>query len=278
MHRLAVVTYTRSAWRLIRDLPLCVEAMQRRVVERAMLQSKALLKVATLSQAEVAIFDTLNSVGGKVWPSAEHFVSYFENNSIDLSGKSVLELGSGCGYTGIALAILGAPRVVLTDQLIKQSRLEYDMEGCLVQKDHNAQNKILLDLCQDNINSNKDLLKHSNVTVLELEWGKKNKWMLQALDGDRFDMVVGSDLTYIPEATESLFWTVSQLLQKAKKDKYDCKFLVAHQKRRKSSTAFALACAKQFGLANKVLLEEETFSIWEFKISANCTHADLDSI
>ena len=47
--------------------------------------------------------------------------------------------------------------------------------------------------------------------------------MLQALDGDRFDMVVGSDLTYIPEATESLFWTVSQLLQKAQKDKYDCK-------------------------------------------------------
>ena len=87
-----------------------------------MLQSKALLKVATLSQAEVATFDSLNSVGGKVWPSAEHFVSYFENNSIDLSGKSVLELGSGCGYTGIALAILGASRVVLTDQLIKQGR------------------------------------------------------------------------------------------------------------------------------------------------------------
>ncbi len=242
--------------------------MQRNVVQRTLLRgSKAILKIETLSHAEVTSFDSLASVGGKVWPSAEHLVSYFEKNNIDVSGKSILELGSGCGYTGIALAALGASRVVLTDQLIKQNRLEYDFEGCLVENSHIIPSKILLDLCRDNIELNKAALKHSNVAAFELEWGEQNGSMLQNFSNDRFDMILGSDLTYVPEATEALFWTVSQFLLMAEKENYESKFIVAHQNRRENSTAFALECAKQFGLLKQTLFEGENISIWEFNIT-----------
>lgn len=58
--------------------------------------------------------------GAVVWDAAVIFLKYLEMSSmkelesVKLAGKSVLELGSGCGLAGLALMLRGA-RVVFTD-------------------------------------------------------------------------------------------------------------------------------------------------------------------
>jgi predicted nicotinamide N-methyase len=247
--------------------------MKRGLIERTMRSGSVVMKIATLSQAELTNFDSLGSVGGTLWPSAKHLITYFENSNHALAGKSVLELGSGCGYCGIALAALGARRVSLTDLLIKQSRLEYDMEGCLIQNEVMVPNRILLDLCQHNIDVNKSITLGCEMGVNELEWGEQNQSMVDkcASPNEPFDLIVGSDLTYHPQATEALFWTVSYLLRNSAKESNKSttipKFIAAHQQRRESSTNFALDCAKKAGLGHTILHEGDGVSIWEFSAS-----------
>ena len=63
--------------------------------------------------------DRLLGHGAVVWDASVIFVKYMETNprdfdSIKLSGKTVLELGSGCGLAGIAFMLKGA-EVTCTD-------------------------------------------------------------------------------------------------------------------------------------------------------------------
>lgn len=77
---------------------------------------------------------------------------------------SILELGSGNGFIGIVLALLGA-KVILTDL------------------------KNLLPLIEENVKLNcKDLLDQK-IFIKELEWGKTK------ID-DKYDMIVASDCIY----------------------------------------------------------------------------------
>mmetsp|Transcript_116681 Transcript_116681/g.363336 ORF Transcript_116681/g.363336 Transcript_116681/m.363336 type:complete len:248 (-) Transcript_116681:50-793(-) len=51
-----------------------------------------------------------------IWPAAKVLVEYLASlDDSDLAGKSVLELGSGCGVVGMYLRQRGASPVVLTD-------------------------------------------------------------------------------------------------------------------------------------------------------------------
>ena len=55
------------------------------------------------------------ATGGKVWESAKVALEVLEEKSNLFRGKHVLELGCGTGLLGMACAVLGAERVVLTD-------------------------------------------------------------------------------------------------------------------------------------------------------------------
>jgi predicted nicotinamide N-methyase len=252
--------------------------MQRNIVHRlCRVSPPRVLQFEALSEYEVTLFDSFSSVGGKVWPSAEHLVSFIQNNDMISPGMRIIELGSGCGYTGISLGALGARKVVLTDLLISQHRAEYDMEGCLDENAVRIPSAILLDLCRRNADLNAKSLSGCKISVCELQWGKQNEHMLLNLIRNEgpFDVVVGSDLTYFSNATESLFWTVSRLLgspvntdvNSGERFGEKLKFITAHQKRRESSTVYTLECAKAAGLMCTTLQEDDSFVIWEFSVS-----------
>ncbi|CAI2350743.1 unnamed protein product [Caenorhabditis sp. 36 PRJEB53466] len=80
-------------------------------------------------ESELKIYqEILTDVGGVIWDSALMTIHYFFKNPKLFEGKKVLELGSGTGVCGIALAALGA-EVILTDLPERILLLEKNVEA-----------------------------------------------------------------------------------------------------------------------------------------------------
>lgn len=212
--------------------------------------------------------DTFQSVGGKVWPASELMVNYLAETGL-VTGKRVIELGSGCGYVGIACAALGASHVTLTDRTITERNMVHDAEGMLIEEVM-PPNRLLLDICQRNIHENVASYPLSLLNVHELEWGDENKRHIDAIHATNldYDVVIGSDVTYHAELSDSLFWTVSTLLKHMEKGRLKkafaagttsaipetkVRFITAHQHRMDSATTLTLSTAKKFGLDCTIL-------------------------
>ncbi|PRP86584.1 hypothetical protein PROFUN_05222 [Planoprotostelium fungivorum] len=76
----------------------------------------------------------VSSTGTKVWDTGVALSKYFEKNrhKLNLKGKQLIEIGAGCGLTGIVTAILGA-HVTITDRvevlhLIKKN-VDFNLSG-----------------------------------------------------------------------------------------------------------------------------------------------------
>lgn len=163
---------------------------------------------------QLAYLDTFQAVGGKVWPASELMVNYLTSSDI-AHNKSVLELGSGCGYVGIACAVLGAKHVTLTDRTITQRNLVHDAEGMLIEEQM-PPNRLLLDICGRNIAANSYSTGSATMNVRELHWGEDHSAHIDnAQHSVPYDLIIGSDVTYHAELSESLFWTVSQLMKRS---------------------------------------------------------------
>ena len=128
--------------------------------------------------------------GMKVWDVAEVLCRHFEANysAKFFEGKRVLELGAGCGLIGITLATLGA-KVVMTDG-----------KGEVLNRLH------------ENIRRNRELIHEAagRADVQKLIWGDPlldSAGMPQA-----FDIVIGSDVIYVPQTYDSLLTTVAASL------------------------------------------------------------------
>lgn len=195
-------------------------------------------------------------------------VNYLAETGL-VTGKRVIELGSGCGYVGIACAALGASHVTLTDRTITERNMVHDAEGMLIEEVM-PPNRLLLDICQRNIHENVASYPLSLLNVHELEWGDENKRHIDAIHAVNldYDIVIGSDVTYHAELSDSLFWTVSTLLKHMEKARLEkvlaagttlavpetkVRFITAHQHRMDSATALTLSTAKKFGLDCTVL-------------------------
>lgn len=178
---------------------------------------------------EVAMLDSFEACGGKIWPASDFLVQYLADNSHHTKDRHILELGSGCGYVGISLAALGdAKSVSLTDRLIKKSRMTYDMEG-LMNEDVIA-SPFLLDIMKRNISTNSKSLA-VQPDVQELEWGPAFEQQVDKVISSRelknsYDMIVGSDLTYHSSTAEALFWTVKKLLTDSTKRRDELRHIV----------------------------------------------------
>jgi ribosomal protein L11 methylase PrmA len=121
-----------------------------------------------------------DTTGTKIWDAGRVLSDLLLQQ--DLSGKRVLECGSGTGVGGLSAAAAGADSVLLTDG------------SCAT-----------LPLISDNIEAN-GMADRASVT--RMHWSDEEEVASVAATGP-FDMVVGSDLLYAPEALESLLETLT---------------------------------------------------------------------
>ncbi|KAG4985520.1 hypothetical protein AAZX31_12G076100 [Glycine max] len=135
-------------------------------------------------------------LGTTVWDASLVFVKFLERNCrkgkfspAKLKGKRVIELGAGCGVSGIGMALLGCD-VIVTDQ------------------------KEVLPLLQRNVERNISRITQKNpesfgsIKVAELQWGDESH--IKAV-GPPFDYIIGTDVVYVEHLLEPLLQTILAL-------------------------------------------------------------------
>ena len=141
------------------------------------------LRIRELPIVDKSVFNTKaataseDRTGLALWPASIVLARWISN--LNLSGKSICELGAGCGLPGItAFAYGGADRVVLTDYF----------EDTVANLAHNSK-----------INSD------GKIDVKAVDWA----------DGfdESFDIVIGADLIYAAEAVPLLLRTIKSALK-----------------------------------------------------------------
>jgi methyltransferase-like protein 6 len=175
---------------------------------------------------------TCKLTGLMLWESAQFMCSLLAENPSIVAGKRVLELG--CGSAGICSMVAAsfAQFVVATDG---------DVES--------------LDLLQQNISSNLEPDLLNRVTIRKLFWGDEDDVMtvrdLSANDAG-FDFIIGTDVTYNPDAVLPLFKTARELISgKADEDSGAALILCYIQRRVDEDSILYNAMAQGFRLVDK---------------------------
>jgi hypothetical protein len=227
-----------------------------------------------------AALDGSDAVGLKVWPASDFLISYLERTPSLIKGKKLLELGSGVGIVGIACGALGAQSIVMSDRLITKKHFGYDSEGIPVEEEGEPSRQIL-DVCEENIDLNREHLIGCSISTKELTWGKDHKDQLDAvLKQNRFmfDLLIGSDLTYHPDITPHLFWSVAHSLKEIAMQRPH--FEMSNEIPMQEPPSFVTAIQKRFnpqdlipvahecGLHHDVTVldENENFALWKFHL------------
>ncbi|CAJ1051727.1 uncharacterized protein si:ch211-159e12.5 isoform X1 [Xyrichtys novacula] len=122
-------------------------------------------------------------VAAPVWEAALQLCRYFEEQSVELRGKRVIELGAGTGVVGILAACMGAV-VTLTDLPLALPQL------------------------QANVSANMPPSGWPNTqpTVLPLSWGED-----QMNFSSDWELILGTDIVYLPETYPLLVETLAHL-------------------------------------------------------------------
>jgi ribosomal protein L11 methylase PrmA len=107
--------------------------------------------------------------GGSVWEAAEVLTNLLSEEPARVHGKRVLELGSGCGLSGLAAGALGAKEVMLTDEVLFMAAHNLDANF----------------LDQPSL--------HQRFKLQQLSWGNKDQI---AAAQPPFDVILCSDLLY----------------------------------------------------------------------------------
>lgn len=170
---------------------------------------------------------TCKSTGLMLWESARFMASVLDRNPNIVSGKRVLELGCGC--TGICsmVAARSANLVVATDA-----------------------DKKALTLLTENIATNLESSLLGKLKTGVLEWG--NKEHIQGIKGlascGGFEVIIGTDVTYVAEAIIPLFETAKELmLQKVGEGQEEKPALILCHVFRRVDEPSLLSAASMFG-------------------------------
>lgn len=152
--------------------------------------------------------------------------SIFATNPDIFSGKRVLELGSGC--TGICsmIAAKSADLVVASDG------------------DPRA-----IDLLTENVTLNLNSPSSDPLHVQKLEWGNENDIAaIKQLNESCFDVIVGTDVTYVAEAIIPLFATAKEMISRSSstENKMPAALILCHVWRRVDEP-YILSAASQHG-------------------------------
>ena len=165
------------------------------------------------------------ATGLMLWESALFLAELLSKNSQIITSKSVLELG--CGSVGICSIVAStvAELVVATDG------------------DSNA-----LALLSDNVNSNDDIITRNTLKIELLEWGciEHIEKVHRITSGRGFDVIIGSDVTYVAEAVPLLFATAKALMAKPILGKPNPLLILCHVERHVNEQ-FILSSANNSG-------------------------------
>lgn len=164
---------------------------------------------------------TCKSTGLMLWESAHLMCSLLAYNSSICSGKRVLELGTGSAGVCSMVAAASAQLVVATDG---------DVES--------------LELLKENISSNLDTKIADKVLIRKLFWGDKGDINAIKEHALSFDVIIGTDVTYNPEATMPLFETAREFIADQGNDKERPYFILCHIQRRVDEASILSAARK----------------------------------
>ncbi|XP_054473593.1 EEF1A lysine methyltransferase 3-like [Anoplopoma fimbria] len=142
--------------------------------------------VFTLSGQQLRITQVFGAnlgVAAPVWEAALHLCGYLEEQSVELRGKRVIELGAGTGVVGILAARLGAV-VTLTDLPLTLPQLKSNVSA----------------------NMPSSGWPTNLPTVLPLSWGEDH----MNFPSD-WDLVLCADIIYLPGTYPLLVETLAHL-------------------------------------------------------------------
>ena len=158
------------------------------------------------------------STGAGVWECAEVLASVLDSRPSLVAGRSVLELGAGCGLCAMVAGLCGARRVVATDG---------DPSACRHLAEVFSANAVALGA------------RPPEAAPEPLKWEAATAASLAAL-GAPFDVVLGADLTYNPENAEALANALVAAADPA------TRVLLAHRRRRPEDDATIAALGAYF--------------------------------
>ncbi|KAE8649910.1 uncharacterized protein LOC101211005 isoform X2 [Cucumis sativus] len=165
---------------------------------------------------------TCKSTGLMLWESARLMASVLAENPTICAGKRVLELGCGCGGICSMVAVGSANLVVATDG------------------DSSA-----LNLLSQNVNSNLDPHFLTKLITERLEWGNSiHIETIREISEEGFDVIIGTDVTYVAEAILPLFSTAKELISSSKDS--ESALIFCHVLRRVDEPTI-VSTAHQFG-------------------------------
>jgi methyltransferase-like protein 6 len=191
---------------------------------------------------------TCKSTGLMLWESARLMASVLAENPNIVAGKRVLELGCGSGGICSMIASRHADQVVATDG------------------DDSS-----LDLLAKNVASNIESPLLNKLTTKKLEWGNKDHIeSIKELSDRGFDVIIGTDVTYIAEAILPLFATAKELIasSESNKDENVPSLILCHIFRRVDEPTL-LSAAAQFGFR---LVDK-----WPTRISTEMSRSVIDN-
>ncbi|XP_014505325.1 uncharacterized protein LOC106765272 isoform X2 [Vigna radiata var. radiata] len=192
---------------------------------------------------------TCKSTGLMLWESARLMASVLAENPSIVAGKRMLELGCGSGGICSMIAARDADLVVATDG-----------DG------------FALDLLAKNVASNIEPSLLTKLTTKRLEWGNKDhiESIKEVVSNRGFDVIIGTDVTYIPEAILPLFATANELIATggSHEDGNVPALILCHIFRRVDEPTL-LSAAAHFGFR---LVDK-----WPAETSSNLSHSIIDS-
>lgn len=157
-----------------------------------------------------------------LWESARVMSAVLSENPSIVAGRRVLELG--CGSAGLCsmVAVRHADLVVASDGDTKA-----------------------LDLLSDNVASNLEPVFLNKLAIRRLEWGNKDHLkIVRDLNPKGFEVILGTDVTYIPEAISPLFETVRALISNGECGDLKPALILCHVVRRVDEASMLLAASQ----------------------------------
>lgn len=128
----------------------------------------------------------VDGLGGEVWAGAYLMADWLKDRAELVARRSVVELGCGTGYAGLAAAALGAARVCLTDEFVdlaERNRALNVVDGDLSEADVRCESFLWSDPLPAGVSA--DVVIGSEVTYNEKEQPDLVRALALLLDGKR---------------------------------------------------------------------------------------------